>query len=153
VADKAQDAIELLTGDHRAVRKLFKAFDAARKPDDKERIAAEIRAALEAHTALEEDIFYPAAGEASGELVAEALKEHEVVASLLADLDGIDPREEDYAATMKVLMENVEHHADEEEEELFPKTRKSLGADRLRQMGEEIAARKPEPERRGRSAA
>jgi hemerythrin superfamily protein len=151
MADKTQDAIALLTEDHRAVKKLFKAFDGARGPGDKQGISAEIRGALEAHTALEEDLFYPAAREASPELVAEALKEHDVVASLLSDLEQLDPQDEEYDATMKVLMENVEHHAEEEEAEIFPKTRKALGDDHLRRMGEQMAARKRESARKGRS--
>jgi hemerythrin superfamily protein len=144
MADKAPDAIEMLTHDHGEVRKLFKGFEDARKPESKRAICVEIRDALEAHTALEEEFFYPAAKEANSELVAEALKEHEVVASLLSDLAGLDPAAEDYDATMKVLMENVEHHAGEEEAELFPKTRKALGADQLRELGARMTARRQE---------
>jgi len=154
MATKTQDAIALLTADHRAVKKLFKAFDAARQPRDKHGIYLEIRGALEAHTTLEEDLFYPAASEASSELVAEAVKEHDVVAALLSDLEKLDPDEEDFDATMKVLTESVEHHAGEEEAELFPKTRKALGDDQLRKIGEQMAARKHKPAHsRSRSAA
>ena len=88
-------------------------------------------AALEVHTTLEEELFYPAVKQKTDrdgkDLVAEALEEHHVVTTLMAELKGLDPADERYDAKFKVLMETVTHHIEEEEGEMFPEAKEVLG--------------------------
>ena len=97
------------------------------------------------YTHIEETIFYPAAREAvpdTGEHVLESVEEHHVVAWMLSELMHLDPADERYDAKMTVLMENVRHHVEEEEEELLPQSEEILGDEELARLGEEMAARK-----------
>jgi hemerythrin superfamily protein len=137
MAEKQMDAIELLEKDHKAVKKLFREFEGKtdRAHKGKLDLYATIRQELEIHTQIEEQIFYPAVKEIASDMVAEAMEEHNQVDRLLEELHGMDPGDERFDAKMTVLIENVEHHADEEEKEMFPKVRKPMGAERLRQMG------------------
>ncbi|MEO8053740.1 MAG: hemerythrin domain-containing protein [Acidobacteriota bacterium] len=73
-----------------------------------------------------------------------AVEEHAVVKSLLAQLEKMTPEQENYAAKMTVLIESVEHHAGEEEDEMFPQAEKTLGELKLRELGERIEKRKGE---------
>jgi hemerythrin superfamily protein len=141
------DALEVLTADHNRVRGLFTRFQAAEGSDDGEaaRLAATIFDELEIHTKIEEEIFYPAVSSCNDEihdLVAEGLEEHHVVDTLMAEAKGLDPSDEAWAAKLKVLIENVEHHADEEEEELFPLVRKALDDRARSEIGDQLESRK-----------
>ena len=114
------DALELLTADHNRVRGLFARFQEAEGSDEKEAaaLADEIFRELEVHTTIEEQVFYPAVTEVNEELhdlVTEGIEEHHVVDSLMAEARGLLPADESWAAKVKVLIENVEHHAEEEE--------------------------------------
>jgi hemerythrin-like domain-containing protein len=138
------DAIELLTADHRAVEELFSRFEAtgARAHKRREQLVEKMIAALSMHAAIEERVFYPAARRevpASNDGVLEALEEHHVVKWTLSELDGLDPAHERYAAKVMVLIESVRHHVEEEEGELFPQVRKSLGKQRLEELGRQLA--------------
>lgn len=142
------NAIELLTDDHDAVRELFERFRSALERNDEERqreLQQVIFEELEIHTRIEEQIFYPAVKELGvdelGETIDEGIQEHHVVKVLMREIS--DLRDHDvFVAKMTVLMENVEHHADEEESELFPQLREHMGEERLEQLGEELAAGK-----------
>jgi hemerythrin superfamily protein len=145
-----RDAIELLIADHREVKRLFE--DALDRDDDDEQlpqIAAQIVRALELHTRVEETIFYPAVKEAASaddeeetvDEVVEAYVEHGSVKELIAKLRDLDPTDESYHAILKVMSEQVEHHVEEEEGELFPSARELLG-EQVGQLGEAIAAAK-----------
>ena len=144
MAETKRDAITLLTQDHTKVKKLFRQFeglgDRAMKP--RQELYATIRRELEIHTTLEEQLFYPAAREVTEDLVPEALEEHRVVKQLLMELADLDPSDERFDAKMTVLIEQVEHHAEEEEKELFPKAKKELPAERLRALGTQMAEQK-----------
>ena len=144
---KSEDAIKLLTKDHREVEALFKKFEGA-KDDDSEKadIVAQICEALSVHAEIEEEIFYPAAREALSEkgedLLDEAEVEHASIKSFVAQLEEAEPDEELYDAKVKVLTEYVKHHVKEEEGELFPKVKKTdLDLD---QLGAEMFERKTE---------
>ena len=136
------DALELLRRDHDTVRGLFDQFKSAQDAEDtgqmaqlKERIFTELRV----HTAIEEEVFYPQAeevGEEAEELVGEGVEEHHVVKVLMGEIDQLDPSEDTWSSKMTVLIENVEHHAQEEEEELFPQLRETFGDDKLAELGE-----------------
>jgi hemerythrin superfamily protein len=145
--DKAEDAIKLLTKDHREVEALFEKFEDA-KDDDAEKadIVAQICEALSVHAEIEEEIFYPAAREALNEkgedLLDEAEVEHASIKSLVAQLEEAEPGDDLYDAKVKVLTEYVKHHVKEEEGELFPKVKKtSLD---LNELGAELFERKTE---------
>ena len=142
------DALELLKSDHDTVRALFKQFKDAKEADNTERMGElqrEIFTELEVHTGIEEDVFYPEAekaGEEAEELVNEGVEEHHVVQVLMDEIRGLTPDDDAWKAKMTVLIENVEHHADEEEEEMFPELRKVFGDERLQQIGEKLAEAK-----------
>jgi len=141
------DALELLTADHNRVRGLFSRFQAAEGSNDAmaQRLAATIFEELDVHTKIEEEIFYPAikaCGEEIADLVAEGLEEHHVVDALMTEAKGLDPSHEEWAAKLKVMIENVEHHAEEEEQELFTLVRKALNADARSELGQRLEAMK-----------
>ncbi|HEY7727087.1 MAG TPA: hemerythrin domain-containing protein [Candidatus Eisenbacteria bacterium] len=142
------NAIELLKKDHQKVAGLFKQYESAGEDaaTEKEELFRRIKRELDIHARIEEEIFYPAARqvplEEARELVAEAHEEHKQVKTLLAELDGIDAEDEQFDAKMKVLKEDVEHHVEEEEDELFPKVKKGLGRDRLEDLGRQLEYRR-----------
>src|SRR4051794_11331263 len=121
------DALMLLNGDHNRVRGLFKRFEDAHERDDERSmtlLGSKIIEDLVVHTTIEEQIFYPAVRDLSDEieeLVAEGLQEHHVAKQLIEESQSIQPGGEEWTAKMTVLIENVEHHAEEEEGEMFPK--------------------------------
>ena len=142
------DALELLTKDHETVRRLFAEFKKAKESEDTSRLVSlkeQIFNELEVHTGIEEEVFYPAAKEVGGEaeeLISEGVEEHHVVDVLMGEIAQLQPDDDAWVAKMTVLIENVEHHADEEEEELFPKLRNAFGKERLERIGEELQAAK-----------
>ena len=143
------DAIELLTKQHREVKEMFDRFEnmTDRAKVSKKKLADEICNALIMHTTIEEEIYYPATREASEEtedLVDEAVVEHASAKDLIAQIMEMDPGDDLYDAKVKVLGEMVEHHVQEEEEEMFPKTRE-LKLD-LVALGQEMQARQQEIE-------
>ena len=144
--DDRIDAIKLLKKDHDEVRSLFKKFDQAgdRAHVTKERIVRALIEELAKHSAIEEQILYPAARNVmdDDDIVLESLEEHHIVKWTLSELDGMDPKDERYDAKVTVLKEIVEHHADEEEQDLFPKIRKKLSPADLRDLGEQMAKAK-----------
>lgn len=125
------DAIELLKADHRKVEKLFKEYDqlveAEGSYNEKEALAATICAELTMHAQVEEEIFYPAARDILDEedLVDEAVVEHASAKDLIAQLADMSPDDDLYDAKVKVLGELIEHHVEEEEDEMFPKLKKA----------------------------
>ena len=141
---KTQDAIALLKEDHRAVEKLFKDFEDAKGEGRKEKLARQICLELTVHTAIEEEIFYPACdGKVDEDLLKEAYVEHDAAKLLVAEIEAGDGQSDDFFdAKVQVLSEQIEHHVKEEEDELFPKVRKAdIDLDAL---GEQLAQRKKE---------
>lgn len=143
-----QDAIALLTADHREVAEMFEQFEQLgdRATTSKEKLKDKICKALIAHTTIEEEIFYPAVRAANVEegedMVDEAVVEHAAAKDLIQQLQEMQPDDELYDAKVKVLSEQIEHHVKEEEKEMFPKVKKS-GLDLLA-LGQEMAMRKQE---------
>jgi len=145
------DALLLLTGDHNRVRGLFKLFKAAHEADDVQRgqqLSEKIIRELTVHTEIEEQVFYPAVQDAGDdklrELVVEGLEEHAVVKDLIAEVQAGQPGEEHWHAKMTVIIENVEHHAEEEESEMWTKVRKALDSTQLESLGARLEAKKRE---------
>ncbi|THA39866.1 hemerythrin domain-containing protein [Streptomyces sp. A1547] len=141
------DAIVLLRDDHKTVEKLFKRFEKTGDDDVAERrtIADEVIEELTVHAWVEERIFYPAAREAAPETtdhILESIEEHHAVVWMLSELKNMDPADERFKAKMSVLMENVRHHVEEEEQEWFPQVRKAMGRKRLTELGDQLEAEK-----------
>jgi hemerythrin superfamily protein len=148
----AMDAISLLTSDHTEVRKMFQEFERGGSQND--RFFMQLQEALKMHTTIEEEIFYPAVQPHLPDLVREARQEHQKVDRLLADLVNIQPQDIRTEEMMRELMKDVEHHASEEESEMFPKAREILGMEENRRLGEQMKQRKIAlMGQRGRTAA
>lgn len=142
-----QDAIALLVAQHKEVKELFEQFEnmSDRATTSKKKLADKICEQLIMHTAIEEEIFYPAVREASKDtedMVDEAVVEHASAKDLIAQIQEMDPGEDLYDAKVKVLGEQIDHHVEEEEDEMFKKVRK-LKLD-LDALGQEMAARRDE---------
>ncbi len=134
------DAITLLKNDHKTVERLFKRFEKATKSggEDRKEIVAEIIKELSVHAAIEEQVFYPSVRNEvtdAEDTVLEALEEHHVVKWTLAELEQMDESDERFTAKVTVLMESVRHHVEEEESEMFPDVRDSVGRKRLAEIG------------------
>ena len=143
-----QDAIALLKTDHATVKKMFEKEAKLTKKDSEKKAGLfnQLKAALEVHAAIEEEIFYPAVKKARSEHVKdevrEAYEEHKQMKSLLAQVSSITPADETYDMKIKVLKEDVEHHVKEEEGEMFPDAKRFLGEGRLVELGAQLEARK-----------
>lgn len=134
------NAIDLLKQQHQDVRNLFDQIDKA--PEDaRQDLFDQIADALTAHTAIEERHFYPAmmSGE-TDEMVRTSLEEHLSVKRILADMLELSPDEEDFWAKCQVLKEQVEHHVQEEEEQLLPKASTLYAPEVLDALGETMEA-------------
>ncbi|MEO7496646.1 MAG: hemerythrin domain-containing protein [Massilia sp.] len=147
MSSKPKDAIAMLTAEHREVDDMFKQFESMgdRAKAKKKKLVDEICTALTLHTSIEEEIFYPAVREEvkdAEDICDEALVEHASAKDLISQLQEMDPEDELYDAKVKVLSEQIEHHVKEEEQEMFPKVKKS-SLD-LIAIGEEMAQRKEE---------
>jgi hemerythrin superfamily protein len=147
------DAITLLKQDHKTVEALFKKFEkTGKKAHATQRdVAEKIVSELSVHAAIEEMVFYPAIREAvpdAEDHVLESLEEHHIVKWVASELDGMAPDHERFRAKMTVLIENVRHHVEEEEKELFPQVREAMGRKALAEIGEALeAAKKTAPTR------
>jgi len=143
-------AIDLLESQHREVEKLFSQAEKAKDKDQKTRLFEEIADKLAVHAAIEEHHFYPAVrAKRTEDILLESLEEHLTIKRTLADLLKIDAEDETFEAKMKVLKEEVEHHVEEEESELFPKVKKLLSADELDALEQEMVAEQQELEEAG----
>jgi hemerythrin superfamily protein len=145
------DAIVLLKNDHKTVEQLFKKFEQAGDSGaTKRKLVDSIIEELIVHAFIEETVFYPAAREAVPETtdhVLESIEEHHVVVWMLSELTGLSPEAENFDAKVTVLIENVRHHVQEEEQDWFPQVRKAMGRKRLQELGERMIAAKSEAPR------
>ncbi|MEO3745682.1 hemerythrin domain-containing protein [Plantactinospora sp. B5E13] len=145
------DAIVLLKEDHKEIRKLFKEFQDAGENATKRKgeLVEQILEALTVHTYIENECMYPATRELLPDLeddVLESYEEHHVADLLCAELAAMSPDDERFDAKVTVLIENVTHHIEEEEDEWFPKVREGLGRRKLQEIGERmIELRKDAP--------
>jgi hypothetical protein len=141
-----QDALKLLSADHRKVEDLFEQFEKAGGDGRKEKIAREICTELKVHAMIEEEIFYPALrGKIEEDALDEAYVEHDGAKVLINDIEAGGPDDDFYDAKVKVLQEEIEHHVKEEEKmngNIFQQAR-AADVD-LEALGEQMAARKAE---------
>jgi len=137
------DALELLKQDHARVKKLF---DKTETADEREQrhIFTQIKTELEIHAEVEENIFYPAMQryDELKQMVAESLKEHNDIKTLLQEMATLSGGE-DFDDKLEELIDNVEHHAEDEEEgKMFPKIRELVAAHELQKLGAQLQAAK-----------
>lgn len=143
---RAQDAIALLTEDHKKVKKMFKDFEKLKKgdanDDEKATLVGKICTELTVHMQVEEEIFYPAvrAAIADDDLMDESDVEHDEAKALIAQLADMNPGDDHYDAKVTVLGENIDHHVEDEQDEMFP-TAKKAKVDTV-ELGAQIVRRK-----------
>jgi hemerythrin superfamily protein len=141
------NAIDLLESQHREVEKLFSKIEKSKSEDAKGKLFEEIADKLAVHAAIEEHHFYPAVkANRTEDILLESLEEHLGIKRILADLLEIEPSDETFDAKVKVLKEQVSHHVEEEESELFPKVKKLLSKEQLEAIGQEMSAEQAELE-------
>jgi len=143
------NAIALLKSDHAAVKRLLRELNETteRATKQRERLLADIEREIKIHSQIEEELFYPtfkkAAEDTDAEdLFYEATEEHHLVDMLLPALKSTSTKAPEFAAKAKVLKDLIEHHAQEEETQMFTKARRLLNDEQLRVLGEEMQARK-----------
>jgi len=122
-------------------------LEAAEEGDKRLELFSQIETELKIHTQIEEEIFYPAfhqsaQGEKDEHLFYEAVEEHHVVDMVLPEVRDTDENSDEFAAKAKVLKDLVEHHAKEEETEMFPKARKLMDSSELKELGQQLEQRK-----------
>ena len=143
------DAIALLKDDHHTVEQLFKKFEQAgdRAYATKRGLVDSIIKELTTHAYIEETIFYPAAREAvpqTSDHVLESVEEHHVVMWMLSELAELEAEAENFDAKVTVLIENVRHHVEEEEQDWFPQVREAMGRKELPELGARMAEARAE---------
>ncbi len=140
------DAIAMLKADHDKVKELLTELDSTTERGVKRRteLFSTIKEELTVHEVIEEEIFYPAlkAHPKAKDIVLEAYEEHHVVDVLMGELSALDVSDETWGAKALVMKENIEHHIEEEEGEMFRQARRVFDAAELRELGDRMAARK-----------
>ena len=145
------DAIVLLKADHKEIRKVFRDFQSAGENATvrKGQLVKRMIELLTVHTYIENEIMYPEVRKLLPDVeddVLESYEEHHVADVLVTELFAMSPDAERFDAKTTVLIENVTHHIEEEEDEWFPKVRAGLGRKQLQELGERmLAAKKKAP--------
>ncbi|HEX2915281.1 MAG TPA: hemerythrin domain-containing protein [Chloroflexia bacterium] len=135
------DAIELLKNDHDRVNELFTQFERGGNSQEFQDLFNQLFTALNAHSVIEEQIFYPAVRNHpdTSSLVQESYQEHAQVKDMLNQIAGLDNTSNEWGQNMTQLMHAVQHHVQEEEGELFPKVRQYMGSEQLQTLGQQMA--------------
>jgi hemerythrin-like domain-containing protein len=140
------DALKLLKEDHDRIKPMLAELKDTTERAEKTRgqLFSKIKEELTVHEIIEEEIFYPTLKEhpKAKDIVLEGYEEHDVVSRLMGELDGMDPSDEHFGPKAKVMAENVEHHIQEEEDEMFKQARQVFDADELTELGDRMARRK-----------
>ena len=140
------DAMKLLKDDHDKVKKMLTELESTTERGVKTRqeLFAKVKQELTVHEAIEEEIFYPALRDhpKTKEIALEAYEEHHVVDTVMAEIEAVPFDDERWGAKFTVMKENLEHHIEEEEGEMFKQARQVFEKDELQQLGERMLARK-----------
>ena len=140
------DAIQLLKDDHEKMKKLLSEAEQTTEQAAKtrEELFTTIKEELTVHETIEEEIFYPALKDhpKTKEIALEAYEEHHVVDLVMAEIEGVAFDDEKWAAKFKVMKENIEHHIEEEEKEMFKQARDAFEKQELEDLGARMTARK-----------
>lgn len=142
------DAITLLREDHRKLKALLRELEPTteRAVRTRSELFDRIKVELTAHEIVEEEVFYPTLKQhpRAREIVLEGYEEHDVVDTLMGELDALSVEDETWGPKAKVMIENIEHHIEEEEGDMFVKARQVMDRNELQELGEVMAARKAE---------
>ena len=142
------DALTLLKRDHDKVKGLLQELEPTTERAVKTRMElfSKLKSELTVHEIIEEEIFYPTLKQhpKAKDIVIEGYEEHNVVDTLMSELEALDVEDETWGAKAKVMIENIEHHIEEEEGEMFEKARQVFDRDELEQLGRAMEARKIE---------
>lgn len=142
------DALTLLKTDHDKVKGMLDKLDKTTERAEVTRTDGlqALKAELTVHETIEEEILYPALMEfaKTKDITLEAFEEHHVVDTIMAELEGTDVADETWAAKLTVMKENLEHHIEEEEDDMFKKARQVMDEGELEELGDRMAARKAE---------
>ncbi len=145
------DALTMLTADHEKVRKLLTELDATTERAVKTRgeLFATIKGELTAHEIIEEEIFYPElkAHPKAKDIVLESYEEHHVVDEIMGELEALDVKDETWGAKATVMKENLEHHMEEEEGDMFKIARQVFDKAELEDLGARMETRKTQAKR------
>src|ERR671924_79633 len=140
------NAIQLLKDDHDAMKKMLTELESTTERGTKTRAAlfAKVREELTVHEVIEEEIFYPALKEhpKAKEIVLEAYEEHGVVDMIMAEIEQVPFDDERWGAKFTVMKENIEHHIEEEENEMFAQARDAFEKAELEELGKRMMDRK-----------
>jgi hemerythrin superfamily protein len=149
-ASKSMDALMLLKKDHDEVKGLFGQFEKAKDTAKQRQLAEHVCMELTIHAQIEEQSFYPEVKSLPdvADMVMESLEEHRQVKEMVAKIQLLSASDDHLEPDMKVLKEDVEHHAEEEEKEMFPKVKKGLGKERLEELGQTLVRQKETMKRR-----
>ena len=144
------DALELLEDDHKTVKKILDDLESTteRGVKTREELFTRFKKEMQVHEVIEEEILYPALKEhkKSKEIALEGYEEHHVVDQIMTELDNLPFDDETWGAKLKVMKENIEHHIEEEEDDMFKKARQIFSKEELDEMGERMKARKEQAE-------
>jgi hypothetical protein len=150
------NAFQLLKEDHQKVSGIFQQLEPTTERAEKTRteLFAKLKEELDIHARIEETIFYPAIKQAAEtrEIVLEGFEEHHVIKMLLKELDAMPVDTEEWAAKLKVLQENVEHHVEEEEGEMFQKARQVIDEDEIDELGARMEELKKQLKQQSKTA-
>jgi hypothetical protein len=142
------DAMELLKNEHEQVKKILEEIDSTTERGVKARaeLFTKFKSEMTIHERIEEEIFYPRLTEQAKtkEIALEGFEEHHVVDMVMAELDDVPFDDETWSAKFTVMKENIEHHVEEEEGEMFKLARQALESDELEELGARMEARKKE---------
>jgi hemerythrin-like domain-containing protein len=142
------DAITLLKRDHVKVKSILRELEPTTERAEKTRteLFERLKTELTVHEIIEEEIFYPTLKQhpKAREIVLEGYEEHNVVDTLMGELEGLAVDDETWGPKAKVMIENIEHHIEEEEGEMFAKARQVLDDAELEELGQAMEARKAE---------
>jgi iron-sulfur cluster repair protein YtfE (RIC family) len=145
------DVFALLKADHEKVAGLLEQIDGTteRAAKGRDELFARVKAELDLHAQIEEEIFYPALEDAeeTRDITLEAYEEHRLVKQLLSELEAEPKDTEEWTAKFTVLKENVEHHVEEEESEMFKQARQALSKEELQTLGEQVQQAKQQSKR------
>ena len=150
------DAFKLLKTDHEKVSGIFEKLEETteRAVKTREELFGKLKEELDIHAHIEETILYPVLRREAEtrEITLEGLEEHHVMKVLLRELNAMQVGSEQWAAKLKVLKENVEHHVEEEEGEMFVEARKILSKDQVEEIGAQLEAEKKAQQQKAASA-
>jgi hypothetical protein len=140
--ENIMDAFELLTADHEKVAGILESIEETteRALKGREELFARLKSEMDLHALIEEEIFYPALEEAdeTRDVTLEAYEEHRLVKQLLSELEAEEKDTEEWTAKFTVLKENIEHHVEEEEDEMFKQARKVLSEEQIEMLGDQL---------------